>query len=59
MDGSKIICGCLKVTVQDLIKAIENGAKSFEEVQAVTKVGTACGQCIESNKALVNQLLSK
>jgi bacterioferritin-associated ferredoxin len=38
---------------------IKNGAKSFEEVQAVTKVGTGCGKCVESNKALVAQLLAK
>ena len=30
---------------------------SFKEVQAITKVGTGCGKCVESNKALVNELL--
>jgi NAD(P)H-nitrite reductase large subunit len=59
IDENPIVCGCFKVTVQDLVKAIKNGAKSFEEVQAVTKVGTGCGKCVESNKALVAQLLAK
>ena len=56
---NQVICGCFKVTVQDLNNAIINGAKSFEEVQAITKVGTGCGKCVESNKLLVTQLLLK
>jgi bacterioferritin-associated ferredoxin len=28
-------------------------------LQAITKVGTGCGNCVESNKALVAQLLAK
>lgn len=59
IDENPIVCGCFKVTVQDIVNAIKNGAKSFEEVQAVTKVGTGCGKCVESNKALVAQLLEK
>jgi len=59
MDNNKVVCGCFKVTVQDLNNAIKNGAKSFEEVQAITKVGTGCGKCVDSNKVLVAQLLAK
>ena len=59
IDENQVVCGCFKVTVQDLVKAIKNGAKSFEEVQAVTKVGTGCGNCVDSNKALVAQLLAR
>jgi NAD(P)H-nitrite reductase large subunit len=58
-ENSKIVCGCFNVTEQDIKNAIRNGAKSFEEVQAVTKVGTGCGKCVESNKAFVDQLLAK
>lgn len=56
IDENQTVCGCMNVTAQDIVKAIKNGAKSFEEVQAVTKVGTGCGQCVESNKALVAYL---
>jgi NAD(P)H-nitrite reductase large subunit len=59
IDENAVVCGCFNVTVQDLAKAIKNGSKSFEEVQKVTKVGTGCGNCIDSNKALVAQLLAK
>lgn len=59
IDENQIVCGCFKVTVQDLANAIKNGAKSFEEVQSITKVGTGCGNCVESNKVLVGQLLQR
>ncbi len=59
INENQIVCGCFKVTVQDLANAIKNGANSFEEVQAITKVGTGCGNCIESNKELVAQLLAR
>ena len=59
INENQIVCGCFKVTVQDIVKAIQNGAKSFEEVQAATKVGTGCGNCVESNKILVAQLLAR
>ena len=58
-EDNKIVCGCFKITEQDLKNAIKNGANSFEEVQAITKVGTGCGKCVEGNKALVAQLLAK
>jgi NAD(P)H-nitrite reductase large subunit len=58
IDENQIVCGCFKVTAQDIVKAVKNGARSFEEVQAVTKVGTGCGRCVEGNKELVNYLLN-
>lgn len=57
MDYDKVVCGCYKVTVGDLNRAVKNGAKSFEEVQAVTKVGTGCGNCVDGNKELVNEII--
>jgi NAD(P)H-nitrite reductase large subunit len=59
IDENPIVCGCFKVTVQDINNAIKNGAKSFEDVQAATKVGTGCGNCVESNRELVKQLLAR
>jgi NAD(P)H-nitrite reductase large subunit len=52
-----MICGCRKVTREDLENAIKNGAKSFEEVQEITKVGTGCGRCLISVEPLVKELL--
>lgn len=33
----EIICGCLNVKRGYIKKAIDNGARSFKEVQAITK----------------------
>lgn len=59
IDENQIVCGCFKVTAGDIVAAVKNGAKSFEDVQTVTKVGTGCGKCIEGNRALVDYLLKK
>lgn len=59
MDNEKVVCGCKNVKVQDIKNAIANGAKSFEEVQEVTQVGTGCGHCVENNRTLVDELLGK
>ena len=59
MDNNEVVCNCFSVTVQDIKDAINNGAKSFEEVQDATNVGNGCGECIESNKELVAKLLKK
>lgn len=56
MDDDKVICGCKNVKVKDIKNAIANGAKSFEEVQEKTEVGTGCGHCVENNRALVDEL---
>lgn len=58
IDENQVVCGCFNLTVRDLNNAIKDGAKSFEEVQLITKVGTGCGNCIEGNKKLVAQLLA-
>jgi bacterioferritin-associated ferredoxin len=59
IDENQIVCDCMQVRVRDLDKAVKSGAKSFEEVQAITKVSTGCGKCLESNKVLVTQLLAR
>ncbi|MBC9784414.1 (2Fe-2S)-binding protein [Heliobacterium chlorum] len=59
MDAKEVVCFCKKVTYGDLQKAIENGAKTFDSVQEVTKVSTGCKKCTDKAKALVNELLAK
>ncbi|MDR2701775.1 MAG: iron-sulfur cluster assembly scaffold protein [Spirochaetaceae bacterium] len=39
------ICNCLGITDKDLERAWKNGARSWEDFQAATKIGTACGSC--------------
>ncbi len=49
-----IVCNCNAVTKGDIVKAIrENGAKTLEDIQNLTKASTSCGSCAE----LVEQIL--
>lgn len=57
IEENQIVCGCFNVKAQDIVAAIKGGAKSFEAIQAITKVGTGCGGCVQGNKALVEYLL--
>ncbi len=57
IDENQMVCGCLKVKAQDVVDAINDGAKSFDQVQTVTRIATGCGKCFDSNQALVSYIL--
>ncbi len=57
MDDNQVVCNCFNVTVKDIKNAIESGAKTYEEVQEITSVGTGCGGCADTSEDLVNSLL--
>jgi nitrogen fixation NifU-like protein len=44
-EDAVIICNCLNITDKDLERAWENGARSWEDLQSATKIGTVCGSC--------------
>ena len=56
MDKTKKICYCFNVSVEDIERAIENGADTFEKVQSVTNCGKGCGSCLAEAKAVVDEL---
>ena len=43
---NNIVCYCLNISEADIVKAVNEGAKTLEEVQDVTGAGTACGSCL-------------
>lgn len=51
--GDRLICGCVRVYQSDIEKAIENGARTFNDIQRMTKAGTSCGNC----RPLVDKIL--
>lgn len=59
MDKDEVVCTCFGVTVEHLQKAIDDGAKTFDEVKQVTQVGTGCESCLASAKEIVGKLLEK
>lgn len=59
MDLDKTVCYCQNVTNGMIKEAVDNGANTLEEVQAMTGAGTVCGSCIENVKHLVDQFVSE
>lgn len=56
-DMSEIICSCLDLSAQDIADAINNGARSYEDVVAATDATTVCGVCEDAVRELVDELL--
>lgn len=59
MNKSEKICYCFNVTVEDIEKAIENGADSIDSVKATTGAGKGCGRCVVKVEDLVSKLLKE
>ena len=59
MDSDEIICSCLDITKGMIEEAVNNGAKTLEDVQEVNSVGTICGACIEDVEQFIAELTAK
>lgn len=47
MSLDKTVCTCTGVTNRMIKEAVENGAKTAEDVQRETGAGSVCGACLE------------
>ncbi|MBN2736737.1 MAG: iron-sulfur cluster assembly scaffold protein [Spirochaetales bacterium] len=54
-EAAIIICQCMNVTDKDIEAAVKDGARSYEELQYETKLGTVCGQCKDKAEDLLHQ----
>ena len=54
-DGSNIVCHCYSVSEKEIIDAIKNGAKNFDDVSRITSAGLACGRCKEAILNIIKQ----
>lgn len=59
MDSDKIVCYCMSVTNGMIRDAVASGARTLEEVQAITLAGTVCGTCIENIQHLVDHFVNE
>ncbi len=55
-ESVEVICTCLNVTDRDIEEAYKAGDRSWEDLQARTKIGTACGGCKERTLEFLHQL---
>jgi nitrogen fixation NifU-like protein len=49
------ICHCLGITDKDIEHAFHQGARTWENLQQATKMGTACGNCKDKALELLHQ----
>ena len=52
-----VICSCLGITDKDIEKAVQQGAKNWEQLQQATKIGTGCGGCKEKALEMLEGLV--
>lgn len=45
MKDEDILCTCMGIRVEDIKKAMAEGASDLKQVQEVTGVGSVCGGC--------------
>ncbi len=55
-ESVEVICTCLNVTDRDIEEAYKAGDRTWEDLQARTKIGTACGGCKERTLEFLHQL---
>ena len=53
----RVICDCMNVTYGDIKKAIDNGAKTLDEVKEATEAGTICGVCEDEIQEVIDEIL--
>lgn len=58
-DLNQTVCYCANVTVGDIKKAVDDGASTYDEVQAVTLAGTGCGTCESEVKEIINEFVAE
>jgi nitrogen fixation NifU-like protein len=49
------ICHCLGITDRDIENAFHGGARTWEDLQQATKIGTVCGGCRDRAMELIHE----
>lgn len=58
-EGSPIICHCFSISEKEIIDAVNNGAKTFDDVSKITSAGLACGRCKNAILNIIKQYLKE
>lgn len=54
---NRTVCHCMDVTYEEIKKAIENGAKTVDDIKEATGASTGCGGCEEEVQAILDELV--
>jgi nitrogen fixation NifU-like protein len=58
-EDARIVCKCMNVTDSDIEHAVLEGARTFYELQEMTKVGTVCSECKDEVSGLLETFKNK
>jgi len=50
-----VVCNCLNITDHEIEHAVLEGARTWETLQEMTKIGTVCGGCKDEAETLMSQ----
>lgn len=57
MNGNHIICECNGTTAAQIERAVQEGARTFEEVQEKLHIGKQCIKCRDIAKLLIESYI--
>lgn len=53
---NRLVCECFNIYVDDIKKALEQGASTFEELEASMRLGVLCSACVGDSKKVIEEL---
>lgn len=59
MKMDKILCRCMRVTIGQVAEAVDQGATTFDEVQAKTNVARGCKRCKDDVVRVIEELVQE
>lgn len=58
-EEAKIVCECMGITDHEIEDAVLEGARTFYELQEITKISTGCGECRQEATLLMQNYISQ
>ena len=59
LKDTDIVCNCNAVTKGEIVKCIQEGCRTLEEIQQKTKASTSCGSCQELVEQILRQFVKE
>lgn len=53
---NRLVCDCYNIWVEDIRKALEDGADTFEDLERIMKLGVLCSACVGDSKKVIAEL---
>lgn len=53
------VCVCTAVTDRQIRDAVDQGARSLEQVQCMVPVGSCCGRCEEAAREVIDEQIGR